>query len=152
VPAHKLISKNMVQSMFPNVITGLRMNKCLMITNAAGVRTFSKLKLLKNCHQSSTMQKRQLTGHYGQWVWHFTKSGLQRYTDRFNNYTSRHGPPPWLTYLLRTSRQATGYRVYKTKDVLLVALQLYLTDWQMGTPVAASEHCRMGDGIETEVF
>jgi len=41
VPAHKLILKNMVQYMLPNVMTALRMYKCLMITNAAGERTLS---------------------------------------------------------------------------------------------------------------
>jgi hypothetical protein len=61
VPAsqsYKLIFENMVQSTFPNVMTALRIYRCLMITNATGERTFSKLKLLKNCHRSSMTQER----------------------------------------------------------------------------------------------
>lgn len=61
VPAsqsYKVIFENMVQSTFPNVMTALRIYRCLMITNATGERTFSKLKLLKNCHRSSMTQER----------------------------------------------------------------------------------------------
>lgn len=61
VPAsqsYRLIFENMVQSTFPNVMTALRIYRCLMITNATGERTFSKLKLLKNCHRSSMTQER----------------------------------------------------------------------------------------------
>ena len=45
--SYELISENMVQSTFPNVLTALRIYRCLMITNATGERTFSKLKILK---------------------------------------------------------------------------------------------------------
>ena len=48
----------MVQSTFPNVLTALRIYRCLMITNATGEQTFSKLKILKNCHRASMMQER----------------------------------------------------------------------------------------------
>ena len=61
IPASKsyeLISEKMVQSTFPNVLTALRIYRCLMITNATGERTFSKLKILKNCHRASMMQER----------------------------------------------------------------------------------------------
>lgn len=54
----KLIFENMVQSSFPNVMTALKMYRCLMITNATGERSFSKLKFLKNCHRSSMSQER----------------------------------------------------------------------------------------------
>ena len=53
--SYELISENMVQSTFPNVLTALRIYRCLMITNATGERTFSKL---KNCHRASMMQER----------------------------------------------------------------------------------------------
>ena len=43
---YELISENMVQSTFPNVLTALRIYRCLMITNATGERTFSKLKIV----------------------------------------------------------------------------------------------------------
>ena len=59
--SYELISENMVQSTFPNVLTALRIYRCmrcLMITNATGERTFSKLKILKNCHRASMMQER----------------------------------------------------------------------------------------------
>lgn len=56
--SYKLIFENMMQSTFPNVMTALRMYRCLMITNSTGERTFSKLKLLKNCHRSSMTQER----------------------------------------------------------------------------------------------
>ena len=52
--SYELISENMVQSTFPNVLTALRIYRCLMISE----RTFSKLKILKNCHRASMMQKR----------------------------------------------------------------------------------------------
>ena len=48
----------MVQSTFLNVLTALRIYRCLMITNATGERTFFKLKILKNCHRASMMQER----------------------------------------------------------------------------------------------
>lgn len=38
-------------------MTTLKIYRCLMITNATGERTFSKLKLLKNCHRSSITQE-----------------------------------------------------------------------------------------------
>eukprot|EP00731_Ephydatia_muelleri_P011481 Em0006g375a len=55
--SYELISENMVQSTFPNVLTALRIYRCLMITNATGERTFSKLKILKNCHRASRCKK-----------------------------------------------------------------------------------------------
>lgn len=61
VPAlrsYKLIYENKVESTFPNVMTALKIYRCLMVTNATGERTFSKLKLLKNCHRSSMTQER----------------------------------------------------------------------------------------------
>lgn len=54
----KIIFDSMVQSTFPNVMTALRIYRCLMITNATGERSFSRLKLLKNCHRSSMTQDR----------------------------------------------------------------------------------------------
>jgi len=39
--SYALISDNMVQSTFPNVLTALRIYKCLMITNGTGEPTFS---------------------------------------------------------------------------------------------------------------
>ncbi|KAF0755965.1 zinc finger MYM-type protein 1-like [Aphis craccivora] len=39
-------------------MTALKIYRCLMVTNATGERTFSKLKLLKNCHRSSMTQER----------------------------------------------------------------------------------------------
>jgi len=51
--SYALISDNMVQSTFPNVLTALRIYRCLMITNTTGERTFSKLNILKNCHRAS---------------------------------------------------------------------------------------------------
>jgi len=48
----------MIQSTFPNVLTALRIYRCLMITNVTGERTFSKLKILKNCHRVSMTQER----------------------------------------------------------------------------------------------
>lgn len=56
--SYKLIFENMAQATFPNVMTALKMYRCLMITNATGERSFSKLKLLKNCHRSSMAQER----------------------------------------------------------------------------------------------
>lgn len=56
--SYELICDNMIQSTFPNVLTALRMYRCLMITNATGERTFSKLKILKNCHRASMTQER----------------------------------------------------------------------------------------------
>ena len=56
--SYELISENMVQSTFPNILTALRIYRCLMITNATGERTFSKLKIQKNCHRASMMQER----------------------------------------------------------------------------------------------
>lgn len=56
--SYKLICDNMIQSTFPNVLTALRIYRCLMITNATGERTFSKLKILKNCHRASMTQER----------------------------------------------------------------------------------------------
>lgn len=56
--SYKLIFENKVQSTFPNVMTALKMYRCLMVTNSTGERTFSKLKLLKNCHRSSMAQQR----------------------------------------------------------------------------------------------
>jgi hypothetical protein len=56
--SYKLICDNMIQSTFPNVLTALRIYRCLMITNATGERTFSKLKILKNCHRVSMTQER----------------------------------------------------------------------------------------------
>lgn len=56
--SYELICDNMIQSTFPNVLTALRIYRCLMITNATGERTFSKLKILKNCHRASMTQER----------------------------------------------------------------------------------------------
>ena len=56
--SYKVICDNMIQSTFPNVLTALRIYRCLMITNATGERTFSKLKILKNCHRVSMTQER----------------------------------------------------------------------------------------------
>lgn len=56
--SYALITDNMVQSTFPNVLTALRIYRCLMVTNATGERTFSKLKILKNCHRASMTQER----------------------------------------------------------------------------------------------
>jgi len=61
VPAlrsYKLIYENKVESTFPNDMTALKIYRCLMVTNATGERTFSKLKLLKSCHRSSMTQER----------------------------------------------------------------------------------------------
>lgn len=62
VPAsrsYKLIFKNLMQSFaFPNVMTALKIYRCLMITNATGERSFSRLKVIKNCHRSSMTQER----------------------------------------------------------------------------------------------
>ena len=55
----QLISENMVQSTFPNVLTTLKIHRCLYIINdhktiSLGERgIFSKLKILKNCHRAS---------------------------------------------------------------------------------------------------
>lgn len=43
--SYKLINENKVESTFPNNMTTLKIYRCLMITNATGKRTFSKLKL-----------------------------------------------------------------------------------------------------------
>jgi len=50
--SYALISDNMVQSTYPNVLTALRIYRYLMITDATGERTFSKLKILKKLSSS----------------------------------------------------------------------------------------------------
>ena len=54
----ELICNNMIQSTFPNVLTALQIYRCLMITNTTAERTFSKLKILKNCHRALMTQER----------------------------------------------------------------------------------------------
>ena len=56
--SYELICNNIIQSTFPNVLTLLRICKCLMITNTTAKRTFSKLKILKSCHRASMTQER----------------------------------------------------------------------------------------------
>ena len=56
--SYKLICNNMIQSTFPNVLTALQIYRCLMIKNATAEQTFSKLKILKNCHGASMTQER----------------------------------------------------------------------------------------------
>ena len=58
--SYELICNSMIQSTFPNVLTALRIYSCSMIANATAERTFSKLKILKNCHRSSMTQERLL--------------------------------------------------------------------------------------------
>ena len=48
----------MIQSTFPNVLTAPQIYRSLMITNATAQQTFSKLKILKNCHRASMAQER----------------------------------------------------------------------------------------------
>lgn len=55
---YKIIIDNNVASTFPNVLTALKMYRCLMISNASGERSFSKLKLIKNCLRSTMGQAR----------------------------------------------------------------------------------------------
>ena len=56
--SYELNGNNMIQSTFPNVLTALRIYRCLMITNTTAERTFSKMKILKNCHRASVTQGR----------------------------------------------------------------------------------------------
>lgn len=56
--SHKLIFESIVESTFPNVMTTLKIYRCLIATNATGKRSFLKLKLLKYCHQSLMTQER----------------------------------------------------------------------------------------------
>ncbi|GFR14229.1 TTF-type domain-containing protein [Trichonephila clavata] len=58
LPSYKLVFKNLLQRTFPNVIATLKIYRCLMITNASGERSFSKLKMLKNCHRFSISKER----------------------------------------------------------------------------------------------
>ena len=46
--SYELICNNMIQSTFLNVLTALRIYRCLMIINVTAEQTFSKLKILKN--------------------------------------------------------------------------------------------------------
>ena len=56
--SYELICNNMILSTFPNVLAALQIYRCLMITNATAEQTFSKLKILKNCHPASMTQER----------------------------------------------------------------------------------------------
>ena len=56
---YTIVVKNGLTSSFPNVAISLRIYWCLMITDATGERSFSKLKLIKNAHRL-TMGQDQL--------------------------------------------------------------------------------------------
>ena len=55
---YTLVVKNGLTSSFPNVEITLWIYLCLMITNATGERSFSKLKLIKNAHRLTMGQVR----------------------------------------------------------------------------------------------
>ena len=45
---YKLITGANLQTVLPNILVGLRIYFCLMVTNCSGERSFSKLKRIKN--------------------------------------------------------------------------------------------------------
>ena len=55
---YTLVLKNGLTSSFPNVEIARRIYLCLMITNATGERSFSRLKHIKNVLRSTMTQER----------------------------------------------------------------------------------------------
>ncbi|KAK4881639.1 hypothetical protein RN001_004958 [Aquatica leii] len=55
---YKLLKSNNLVETFPNVEIAFRIFLSLMVTNASGERSFSKLKLIKNELQNSMCQER----------------------------------------------------------------------------------------------
>jgi len=56
---YKLITGANLQTVLPNILVGLRIYFCLMVTNCSGERSFSKLKRIKN-ELRSTIHREQL--------------------------------------------------------------------------------------------
>lgn len=55
---YKHLQENGLLTAFPNVEICLRIFLCMMVSNASGERTFSKLKIVKSFHRSSLKQER----------------------------------------------------------------------------------------------